>query len=51
MSDGHVPTPDVPHHNEGKSSSWPWIELAKVLALPLVTLVLGYWFNSSLNER
>src|SRR5215212_11198965 len=27
------------------------IELAKVLALPLVTLVLGYWFNSSLNER
>jgi len=22
-----------------------------VLALPLVTLVLGYWFNSSLNER
>jgi hypothetical protein len=31
---------------------WTWlIELAKVLALPLVTLVLGYWFNSSLNER
>ena len=27
------------------------IELAKVLALPLVTLVLGYWFNASLNER
>jgi hypothetical protein len=27
------------------------IELVKVLALPLVTLVLGYWFNSSLNER
>ena len=27
------------------------LELAKVLALPLVTLVLGYWFNSSLNER
>ncbi len=27
------------------------IDLAKVLALPLVTLVLGYWFNSSLNER
>ena len=26
-------------------------ELVKVLALPLVTLVLGYWFNSSLNER
>jgi hypothetical protein len=30
---------------------WPWIELLKVLALPLVTLVLGYWFNASLNER
>jgi hypothetical protein len=30
---------------------WPWIELIKVLALPLVTLVLGYWFNASLNER
>jgi hypothetical protein len=27
------------------------IELVKILALPLVTLVLGYWFNSSLNER
>ena len=23
----------------------------KVLALPLVTLVLGYWFNASLNKR
>jgi hypothetical protein len=32
-------------------SAWPWIDLVKVLALPLVTLVLGYWFNSSLNER
>jgi hypothetical protein len=29
----------------------PLIELLKVLALPLVTLVLGYWFNASLNER
>src|SRR5262249_29217664 len=28
-----------------------WLELVKILALPLVTLVLGYWFNSSLNER
>jgi hypothetical protein len=27
------------------------IELAKVLALPLVTLVLGFYFNASLNER
>jgi hypothetical protein len=50
MNDGQVPTPDVPQAPESKAS-WPWIELAKVLALPLVTLVLGYWFNSSLNER
>ena len=33
------------------ATSRPLIELAKVLALPLVTLVLGYWFNASLNER
>ena len=33
----------------GKGTAW--IELAKVLALPMVTLVLGYWFNASLNER
>jgi hypothetical protein len=35
----------------GEKHQWPWIELVKVLALPLVTLVLGYWFNASLNER
>src|SRR6187399_3203388 len=29
----------------------PLIELAKVLTLPLVTLVLGYWFNATLSER
>jgi hypothetical protein len=50
MSDGDVPHVEAPRPSEGKSP-WPWIELAKVLALPLVTLVLGYWFNSSLNER
>ena len=50
MTEGEVPTvepvpvPDV-------KTTWPWIELLKVLALPLVTLVLGYWFNASLNER
>jgi hypothetical protein len=27
------------------------IELVKVLALPLVTLIVGYWFNTSLDER
>jgi hypothetical protein len=29
----------------------PFIELVKILALPLVTLVLGYWFNATLSER
>jgi hypothetical protein len=51
MSEGDVPQVEVPRPPEGKGSPWPWIELSKVLALPLVTLVLGYWFNSSLNER
>jgi hypothetical protein len=55
MSEGDAPPavtppPDPPHSGDGKHQ-WPWIELAKVLALPLVTLVLGYWFNASLNER
>src|SRR5688500_15635966 len=51
MSEAEVPHVEaVPPPAAGKSP-WPWIELAKVLALPLVTLVLGYWFNSWLNER
>jgi hypothetical protein len=46
------PDPPQPASSSGDSKhSWPWIELVKVLALPLVTLVLGYWFNASLNER
>jgi hypothetical protein len=44
-----TPPPDPPS-GEARHQ-WPWIELVKVLALPLVTLVLGYWFNASLNER
>ena len=47
QGEGPIPTP--PPSSEGKRS-WV-IDLIKVLALPLVTLVLGYWFNSSLNER
>ena len=48
-NEGDVPTPTPPPAPEGRHS---WlIDLVKVLALPLVTLVLGYWFNSSLNER
>ncbi len=42
--------PPAPPQEDG-SKARPWIDLAKVLALPLVTLVLGYWFNASLNER
>ena len=42
--------PPAPLQEDG-SKARPWIELAKVLTLPLVTLVLGYWFNASLNER
>lgn len=44
------PQPGPPHPGDGRPQ-WPWIDLVKVLALPLVTLVLGYWFNASLNER
>ena len=53
MSDAAEKAPGPP--SEGKDGkdgkSGAWLELAKILALPLVTLVLGYWFNSSLNER
>jgi hypothetical protein len=45
-----APAP-APAPAPASSKSPAWIELVKVLALPLVTLVLGYWFNSSLNER
>ena len=47
-SDGDAPHPEV--QREVKAGS-TWVDLIKALALPLVTLVLGYWFNSSLNER
>lgn len=47
-SDGEVPQPEVQRDVKAGST---WVDLIKALALPLVTLVLGYWFNSSLNER
>ncbi len=50
MGEAEVPHTEI-RHPAGGMSQWPWIELMKVLALPLVTLVLGYWFNASLNER
>ncbi|HET9768918.1 MAG TPA: hypothetical protein VFS60_18885 [Thermoanaerobaculia bacterium] len=46
-----APPPDEPSPPAESKHPWQWIELVKVLALPLVTLVLGYWFNASLNER
>src|SRR6202521_2903162 len=35
---------------KSKSTSW-WVDLLRVAALPLVTLILGFVFNRSLNER
>jgi hypothetical protein len=35
---------------ESKSTPW-WVDLLRVAALPLVTLILGFVFNRSLNER
>jgi hypothetical protein len=34
-----------------KDRSFNWVELLKILALPLVTLIVGYLFNVSLNKR
>jgi hypothetical protein len=45
-----TPQAAAPQKDSGARAR-PWIELAKILALPLVTLVLGYWFNASLSER
>jgi len=45
-------TPQAPApQNDAGGRARPLIELAKVVTLPLVTLVLGYWFNASLNDR
>ena len=49
--EGAVPQPEAPPPADHGNGHPAWIELTKILALPLVTLVLGYWFNSSLNER
>jgi hypothetical protein len=53
MSESETPpvTPPPDPSSGDAKHQWPWIELIKILALPLVTLVLGYWFNASLNER
>jgi hypothetical protein len=49
--EGDVPQPEAPPPADSGNGHRAWIDLTKILALPLVTLVLGYWFNSSLNER
>src|SRR5688572_5117796 len=59
MSEGDTPPAPPPKQDEGDAQPRrhlvqllvPGLELSTILALPLVTLVLGYWFNSSLNER
>jgi hypothetical protein len=56
MSDGEAPVVEQPREADNKPDAEAkapraWLELTKVLALPLVTLVLGFLFNSSLNER
>jgi hypothetical protein len=45
-----TPPAPAPQKDSGGNAR-PLVELVKALALPLVTLVLGYWFNASLNER
>jgi hypothetical protein len=37
--------------DEDKATPFRWMELLKVVALPLVTAVLGFTFNSTLAER
>ena len=50
MSEGDAPAAPPPKPDDvGRAK--PWIELVKVTALPLVTLVLGFYFNASLNDR
>jgi hypothetical protein len=49
VADGDVPVPTTaPAETTGRGT---FVELVKVLALPVVTLVLGFLFNSSLSER
>src|SRR5574339_548797 len=49
MSDAPIPHPEASRDDARKGGTW-WVDLVKALALPLVTLVIGYWFNSSLNK-
>ena len=40
-----------PAANETKSTRVTWLDALKALAIPLVTLILGFVFNASLNSR
>jgi len=40
-----------PSANPSKTGAVVWTEVAKVVAIPLVTLVLGFVFNASINSR
>src|SRR5947208_211621 len=40
-----------PAANETKSTRVTWLDALKAVAIPLVTLILGFVFNASLNSR
>ena len=37
--------------DDSRKSGINWVELSKAVAMPVVTLVVGYLFNASLNDR
>src|SRR4051812_43066393 len=48
MSNEHANPQGPP---ESKADKFNWMELLKVVAIPLVTLLLGFLFNRSLDKR
>jgi hypothetical protein len=52
MSSEHASTEDTKGESpETKAGGWNGMEILKVVAIPLVTLVLGFLFNRSLDRR
>lgn len=43
--------PEAKPVTRDKNEPKPWLEILKAVALPLVTLLLGFVFNGSLNAR
>ena len=41
----------MPERAPRKDTGFDWMELLKVVALPLAAVILGYVFNTSLNQR